>query len=320
MDQEKNNVFQFKEGWKWFDFHLHHEDSLQELEEDFGKTEVWIKNQFNTETNFLYVDTNEYGVPFVIGSLNYSQDPDNPEINKLFHYKVSKDKLLTVNLDLEFLENVNKNKLLNRLNCCMDGTEGFLILIGELLHTFLQGIDDFEEHLIDLEKAIHFKNNGKSLEKIFEHRSEMLFLKQLVIPIEEILTAVEEAFLEDLNTETFKRTKLRLKRTMNLLSHYEGQIETLLRMNMNLYSYRGNEIIKALTVFTVLFTPITALGAIWGMNFEHIPEFKWKYGYLFAWIVIIMMSAAIYWWLYKRGWTGDILTSMKNEKDDKKPK
>lgn len=63
--------------------------------------------------------------------------------------------------------------------------------------------------------------------------------------------------------DAFRQTKVRLERTMKLLYHYDSQIETLLNINMNLYSYRGNEVIKALTVFTVLVTPITVFGALW---------------------------------------------------------
>ena len=47
-------------------------------------------------------------------------------------------------------------------------------------------------------------------------------------------------------------------------------------------SHRGNEIMKALTVLTAVSTPLTALGALWGMNFKYMPELEWKYSYLMA--------------------------------------
>ena len=76
-------------------------------------------------------------------------------------------------------------------------------------------------------------------------------------------------------------------------------------------THRGNEIMKTLTVLTALFTPLMALSALWGMNFEAMPELKWKYGYLIAITLIAVSTLAIYLYLRMKGWMGDILTGRK---------
>ncbi|MBS4195394.1 magnesium transporter CorA family protein [Lederbergia citri] len=244
----------------------------------------------------------------LVGSLNYSRDPENPENYKLVHYYVSERMLLTINFEIEVFSRISNDDIIRNLNSCKNAVDGFLFMLSELLNTFLDGIDDFEEKLIKLEKKIRFNNQMNSLEDIFKSRSEMLFFTHLVLPIEEIIIALQEAYLDSIiKVDNYNRTRFRLERTMKLLNHFEHQIESLLNLNMNLYTVRGNEVIKALTVFTVLVTPITVLGALWGMNFKYMPEFDWKWGYIFAWFVILLTTGLIYAWLHKKGWTGDIL-------------
>ena len=303
-------VHTFIQGWEWQEIILNENgDQIEQLKKEFPEHEVWINNTMNIETNYLRVHQEEEGEEFVLtGSLNYSRDPENPNAHKLFHYYVKKDKLITVGLDLHLLSYITCEEVVRMMRRCDDACEGFLLLIGEVLNTFLEGIDDFEGDLLKLERVFRLNNKGNVLEEIFELRSKLLFIKHLAIPVEEILLAMEEAFLDAvLKTNEYRRSNAKLRRTLTLLDHYEDQIETLLNLNMNLYSYRGNEIVKALTVFTVLVTPVTAFGAIWGMNFKNMPELDWGSGYVFSWAMILGTTLLIYFWLYRKGWTGDVL-------------
>jgi hypothetical protein len=69
---------------------------------------------------------------------------------------------------------------------------------------------------------------------------------------------------------------------MVLIREYEEELDSIIHLEEVISSHRGNEIMKTLTVLTIVFTPIMALGALWGMNFKHMPELEWKYGYLVA--------------------------------------
>ena len=68
--------------------------------------------------------------------------------------------------------------------------------------------------------------------------------------------------------EEFKRMEFKLDRIQSLLSHYAMEIDTLLMMDDAISNFRGNDIMKTLTIFTALFTPAAVVGGIWGMNFK----------------------------------------------------
>ncbi|AJY73879.1 CorA family divalent cation transporter [Paenibacillus beijingensis] len=64
---------------------------------------------------------------------------------------------------------------------------------------------------------------------------------------------------------------------------------------------------KTLTVFTVLCTPMTVLGAIWGMNFKVMPELNLTWGYGAGLAVILLSTLGVYLWMRSKGWMGDLL-------------
>jgi magnesium transporter len=80
----------------------------------------------------------------------------------------------------------------------------------------------------------------------------------------------------------------------SLLEHdnfLQTQIQFLLDSNIGLISIQQNAIMKTLSVAAVIFMPPTLIGSVYGMNFEHMPELRWHYGYLFA-LGMMVLSAA----------------------------
>ncbi|WP_230321312.1 CorA family divalent cation transporter [Planococcus salinarum] len=111
----------------------------------------------------------------------------------------------------------------------------------------------------------------------------------------------------------FYRTSARIDRISMLINAYEDEVNNMVDMENVVANYRGNEIIKTLTVLTTLFTPVMAFGALWGMNFRNMPELTWTFGYLVSLTIIVLSTAILYYYLKRKGWTGDILESIKKE-------
>ena len=76
----------------------------------------------------------------------------------------------------------------------------------------------------------------------------------------------------------------------------------LLDATLGLISLQQNTVMKVFSVFAVVFMPPTLIAGIYGMNFEHMPELKWLYGYPYA-LVLMLASAIIpYYIARRRGW------------------
>lgn len=78
----------------------------------------------------------------------------------------------------------------------------------------------------------------------------------------------------------------------------------LLNLQLSIAAHRTNDVMTVLTVISVFFMPLTFIVGIYGMNFQYMPEIHgWgKWGYPFAWAVMIVVTIAIAIWFRRRGW------------------
>jgi magnesium transporter len=69
-------------------------------------------------------------------------------------------------------------------------------------------------------------------------------------------------------------------------------------------SNRLNEIMKFLTIFTAVLMPLTVIAGIYGMNFQHMPELTWSWGYPIALGLMAGTAEAVLLYFLRRGWLG----------------
>jgi magnesium transporter len=61
---------------------------------------------------------------------------------------------------------------------------------------------------------------------------------------------------------------------------------------------------KVLTVFSAIMLPINLIASIYGMNFRHMPELDWRYGFHFAISLMAVIAMVMLTWFWRRGWLG----------------
>jgi magnesium transporter len=66
-----------------------------------------------------------------------------------------------------------------------------------------------------------------------------------------------------------------------------------LNLHMSLLSHRTNEVMKRLTVVSVVFLPLTFLCGVYGMNFTFFPELQWRHGYAFFWLIVAVIVSGL---------------------------
>lgn len=295
--------------WKWVQLK---ENELSPVWDQESRLFSWLTAVRKNKTNCVRVTNGEKAV---YGSLIYRQNVNQEHDQQLFHFYITGNTLFTIDLEFTSFKQMSPEVVLRQLNKTDNAVDGFLLLLGELVNDLLVEIDQFEENLKKLMWGVKERNEIRILEHVFHQRHELLVCKNLFIPIQELKMAIEETDFPNVNNgEFFSRTCRRIDRAMFLLREYGQQLDSIIHLEEVISSHRGNEIMKTLTVITTVFTPIMALGALWGMNFKYMPELEWRYGYLVSIIVILLSTALIYGFLRKKGWTGDLLKGKKRGK------
>jgi magnesium transporter len=67
-------------------------------------------------------------------------------------------------------------------------------------------------------------------------------------------------------------------------------------------SNRLNEVMKVLTIISTLFIPLTFLTGVYGMNFHHMPELGWRWGYPMVWGIATALVLFMLWLFRRKGW------------------
>jgi magnesium transporter len=93
-----------------------------------------------------------------------------------------------------------------------------------------------------------------------------------------------------------------LVRITTSLDSMRDTIATAIQVNLSMTTIEESEVTKRLAAWAGIFAAATAFAGIWGMNFESMPELKWRWGYPFALGVIATTCGFLYWRFKKLGW------------------
>ena len=176
--------------------------------------------------------------------------------------------------------------------------------------------------LIEIVKAgLHsYDDPGTKLTETFEYYEKQVFLttrkasmlkglyfiKRKVDMIKKILFLSYE-IIDKMdspeNTNAYSRDirdlYVKQKSLFDLLSENTNH---LLNIYFNISAQRTNETMRVLTIFSVFFMPLTFIVGIYGMNFEHMPELKWKWGYPGVMLLMVAVVVIVYVWFKKKKW------------------
>lgn len=280
-----------------------------ELIQNYPEAAIWINDSYERFTNNILIQRID-GYGSVVQGTIIIQLSEDMNDTAPFHFWLSSTKLLTMQRDARISLRLQQFHLLEDYERCKNAPEAFFLMLGTLLESIHVGLDQFEERLGHLERDMKERNQKYLLETIIERRYDLLHYSHLYLPVRELEGLAKEAFLELLTaSEGYNRIQYRLQRIDHLLKHYAIEIDTLISVDDALSNFRGNEIIRILTIFTAICLPATIIGAIWGTNFIELPFKEEPLGFLFMIGVIFLLTAFIYFLFWRKGWTGDILAS-----------
>ncbi|WP_114570536.1 magnesium transporter CorA family protein [Exiguobacterium flavidum] len=281
------------------------DQSLYENKDQDNAKFHWFNLIRKRQTNYTYS-----GLNTLYGSLITWQNPANKGDRVVIYYYLTRSELITIG----FPEHVTS--LVSQFSPTTPFAAFYAILALQM-NTYFEGIDDFEADLLAKQEELRGRISERSLDSIFALRSTIENWSDIIIPFQELIFAGQESFISEEDypeSDSFRLAKHRVRRLLMLIEHYQKDIEVLLDLATTVSNFRGNEIMKALTIFTAVATPMMALGAIWGMNFKNMPELDWKYGYAASLSVIFLSTAAIFWWMKTKGWLGSLVRMPKEKK------
>jgi magnesium transporter len=179
------------------------------------------------------------------------------------------------------------------------------------LHVYIEVVratlQSFEEPARKLTKAIEYyeehiflKNKKRPILKgLYFLKRKVDVIRRILLLSYDIIDQVDPE--ENSNAYTRDVRDLYVKQ-QSIFDSLSENTNNLLNIYFNTSAQKTNETIRILTIFSVFFLPLTFIVGIYGMNFEFMPELKWKLGYPVVYIIMAIVTISIYIWFKRKKW------------------
>jgi magnesium transporter len=178
-------------------------------------------------------------------------------------------------------------------------------LLDAIVDTYFSVLEGFGERLVAIEEEISLHPHPRTLVQLNELKKEAIFLRKSVWPLREVIS-----FMERDDTELIREpTRLYLRdvhdhtvQVIETVETYRDLLSGMLDLYLSSLSNRTNEIMKFLTLIGTVFMPLTFVVGLYGMNFKHMPELEWQYGYFGVIVIMVMISLGMISYFRHKRW------------------
>jgi magnesium transporter len=178
-------------------------------------------------------------------------------------------------------------------------------LLDAIVDNYKPALDELAMEIGELEQQALQSPTKETLNRILQIKKEVLHLRQIIGPQREVLSRFARGEFKLIRAHMvpyYRDVYDGLFQISELAQSYTDSLNGVLQVYLNMSSNRTSEVVKLLTMITVITTPLMMVGTWYGMNFKNLPEVDWKYGYFAAASVTAVSTAATYWYFKKKKW------------------
>jgi magnesium transporter len=233
--------------------------------------------------------------------------PENPEFEQVSIFLRGRTLISFVDEPLDLFASL-RQRLADPTSMTRQSGVDFLLyrMLDFVVDSYVPCLEHLGARLDAVEAEVIAKPSSRPLTTLYEVMRDLRVFARVTLPMRELVSALmHEArpffqpktlpFLADLRDHTHG--------VAELTGHYRDlgtDVRELIHGALNL---RMNQVMRWLTAVTVVFIPLSFVTGLYGMNFENMPETRWRYGYFVVLGVLAVIATSIVAWLRRQGWT-----------------
>jgi magnesium transporter len=178
-------------------------------------------------------------------------------------------------------------------------------ITDRLMESFFTAIETIDQEIDIVEAKIFKKADSHSLGKLFKFKQHVMDMKRHTTNHREVINAMAKRtvpFFSPRSEVYFRDTYDKVIRITDFIEIQREIVANIVETHTIVMSNQMNAVIKVLTVVATVTMPLTVISSIYGMNFHFMPELDWKYGYAFAWAVMICSVTVLLIYFKKKSW------------------
>ena len=178
-------------------------------------------------------------------------------------------------------------------------------IIDAVVDDYFIAFELLDQSLEQLHQKILTHPESNHSQVIHQLKRELQALRHDLLPLRDVLGLMLASDSELLHSETQPFIKDLNDHVLHAISELENardSLNELAQYSMMVLSTKVAEVTKVLTLIASIFIPLTFIVGVYGMNFQHMPELQWRYGYYFIWLIMLALSLGLIYYFKRKKW------------------
>lgn len=178
-------------------------------------------------------------------------------------------------------------------------------LMDVVIDNYIYILEAYGEKVESLEERLILETNREMLRIIDKFRRELSNLRVDIKPAKEMvmgLVKLDTDFIQEENRRHYKELLDNINQAVDLLDYYREVLYDDLNIYHSSMSTKLNDTMTLLTIFSVIFIPLTFIVGVYGMNFDNLPELHWHYGYFIVWGIMVLIVVVMIVYFRRKRW------------------
>ena len=178
-------------------------------------------------------------------------------------------------------------------------------LLDVVVDNYIYIIGLLGEKIENLEDKMTDEPRKELLDVLNDYKKELNLLRKNIKPAREMilsLVKLESEILQEENRIHFRELQDNITEAGELSDSYREILYDQLNIYHTVMSTRLNDIMRTLTIFSVMFIPLTFIVGVYGTNFDYVPELHWQNGYFIMWVVMVVVAIVMFLLFRRKKW------------------
>ncbi|NNC94511.1 MAG: magnesium/cobalt transporter CorA [Chitinophagales bacterium] len=284
---------------------LHHTEIMEKIATAFEFDKIVMAEVLNTDARPRIIDYDNYTL-ITIKMLQHDAESGKIRVENL-------SLILTKSVLFSFQERRGdvfepvRQRIRKQKKRIRNGGTDYLTfaLLDIVIDNYLYVISLLGDKIEMLEENLLINPDRKVINEINDYKRELNFLRKNVKPAREMIFTLAKLESDLISENTYIHFN-ELIDNVSQANDASDSYREILSDQLNIYhttlSSKLNDIMKFLTVFSVIFIPLTFIAGIYGTNFDNVPELHYRYSYFIMWAVMITVAIGMLFYFKRKRW------------------
>jgi magnesium transporter len=179
-------------------------------------------------------------------------------------------------------------------------------MLDSLVDNYKPALEELSLEIAELEDEVLRRATPDTLQRLLQVKKEVIHLRQIIGPQREVLQRFARGEFKLIRAHLvpyYRNVYDGLFHISELAQNYSDSLSNILQIYLNISANKTSEVVKVLTMITIITTPATLIASWYGMNFnKSMPEFEWAHGYWYALAMTAITTGATLFYFRHKKW------------------